>query len=80
MALSSHFPTLANGNIIHRLLVFGSRVFDLADNIHTIDHFAEDNVLVIQEWCFGSRDEELTSIGVRTGVLWSLSVKNVDEG
>jgi len=65
----SHLPTLRNDNVRSRLLRPKSSVLHLPHDIHAIDDFAEDDVLVVQERCGHGGDEELGAVGVWTGVL-----------
>lgn len=71
--IRSHLPTHRNPDIVHRLISPPSRrpnVFNLSHYIHAIliRHLPKHNVLIIQERSFRTRDEELTSIRIRSGV------------
>lgn len=46
----------------------GGNVLDLSEREHPIDDFAEYDVFAIQEVALGRRNEELTTIGVRSRV------------
>jgi hypothetical protein len=39
------------------------------DDIHTFNDLSEDDMLVVEEGSWDSGNEELTSIGVWTGIL-----------
>lgn len=43
-------------------------VFDLANSQHAVDHLAKYDVLAVEEVASCAGDEELTPVGVRTGV------------
>lgn len=55
----SHFSTLRNDDVKIRLLILSANVFNLPHDIHAINHFTEDYVLVIKEVSLDGRDEEL---------------------
>lgn len=70
-----HLTTLSNDTIVRRLIVrlCGPRILDLLHYVHTINHLAENNMLVVQEGSGHSRYEELTAICVWAGVLLPIS-------
>jgi hypothetical protein len=69
--LCSHLTTLRDDHVLDWLVAgFGRAcVLNLANNVKTINHFAEHNMLVVQEWCWNSGDEELRSVSVGSRVL-----------
>lgn len=66
--LHSHFTTLSDGHILKWLVAwFGcARVFDLVNDVQAINHFAENNMLVVQKWRWNRGDEELGTVGIRS--------------
>lgn len=62
----SHFSTLRDGNIRSWPLASKPRVLHFANNVHAVDDFAEDDVLVVQERCRDGADEELATVRVRS--------------
>ena len=74
---SSHLPTLRNHHILRRLplgIRLRPRILNLRNDIHALDHVAEDDVLAVEMRGpgFGGDDEELAAVGVGTG--WEESV------
>ena len=72
--ICSHLAALSNGHVLNRLTLWirlYSRVFDLCDNIHTLDDFTEHDMLAVQVrgTIFGCNYEELAPIGMRATVL-----------
>lgn len=65
----SHFSTLRDGNIRSRPLTSKSGVFHFTNNVHTVDDFAEYNMLVVQERGRNGANEELAAVGIRPGIL-----------
>ena len=56
-----HLTTLGYDNIGSWSFASDTRMFDLADNIQAVDHFAEDDMLIVQKWGRHRADKELTS-------------------
>ena len=57
--------------------ILGTNSFDVLDNIHSLGNLAKDDVSTIQPSGLDSTDEELTSVGVLSGVshgesTWSI--------
>lgn len=77
--LSSHLPTVRDNNI-HVGDVFPSvpclGLLHLAHDIHSIVNFAEDNVLVVQEWCWDCGYEELWAVAIWPCVLDAGCISN----
>lgn len=65
----SHLTTLGNGNILVRLLSGSASILNLAHDVHSIDHFSKDDMLIIQERRGDCRDEELAAVGIGTRIL-----------
>jgi hypothetical protein len=63
---ASHLTTHRDRNLLNRLLVARANVLNLAHNIQTLDHFAENGVFAVQVRCGSGQDEELTAVGVGT--------------
>lgn len=65
----SHLSALSDNDIRSGPLAAKTRILYFANNIHTIDDFAEDDMLVVQEGSWYGANEELTAVGVRSGIL-----------
>lgn len=65
----SHLPALRDSNVRRRLLAPGPSIFDFPHHVHAVDHFAEHDMLVVQEGGRNGCDEELAPVGVGAGVL-----------
>jgi hypothetical protein len=70
-----HLSTLHNRYILVGLILSSTGVFKHFDNIHPINHLAEDHMLVVQEWRGRGCYKELATIGVWARILF-LSVKS----
>src|SRR3954471_22444851 len=58
-----------NHDILHRtILRTGPGAADLADDVHTLDDFAEDAVTIVEVRGGTERNEELPAVGVRAAV------------
>jgi hypothetical protein len=67
-----HLTALGDDNIeVGHVLdtMAGLNIFHLLDNVHAINDFAENNVLVVKEGSGDCGDEELGAVGVGAGVL-----------
>ena len=60
----SHFSTLGNDHILIWFISCSASVFYHVYNIQSLNDLSKYDMLIVQEWCRGSCDEELTSIGV----------------
>lgn len=64
-----HLPTHGDNDVLRRFLTNGSRVLNLLDDLHPFDHSAKDDVFIVQKGRRHRRDEELTPVGIGTGIL-----------
>lgn len=64
-----HFSALDDRHVLIRLVVGGASILDHPNDFHTVNHLPKNNMLTIQERCWGGGDEELTSVRIRAGVL-----------
>lgn len=65
-----HLTTLGDGHLLVRLVIPAcANVFDLLHDVEAIDDFAEHYMLPVEERRWYARDEELTSVRIRTRVL-----------
>lgn len=60
---------MRDNNVGSRLLAPKSGILDLANDIHAVDDFAKDDVLVVEEGGGDRGDEELGAVGVGAGIL-----------
>lgn len=68
---TSHLATHGNHHVADRFLVACPRVLHLAHNVHAVDDFAEDDVLVVEKGGWDGRDEELGTVSRGAGILRS---------
>lgn len=67
-----HFSALRDDNVhVGHILttVAGLGGLHLLDDVHAVDDFAEDDVLVVEEGSGNGGDEELGAVCVGTGIL-----------
>ena len=64
----SHLSALCNDDVTGRSFASNSRVLDFVNDVHAIDDFAEDHVLVVQKGRLDRGDKELGAIAVFAGV------------
>lgn len=60
--------TVGDHNLLGGLAGLVSVGFNLADDVHTFDDTAENDVAVIEPGGFHGGDEELGSVGVRASI------------
>lgn len=66
----SHLSALRDDYIIHRLTLSShSGVLNLVHDVHAVDDFAENDMLVVEVRSRNGREEELAAIGIRPRVL-----------
>jgi hypothetical protein len=64
-----HFTTVVDHNINFRLVALANlSVLDLANDIHSFNNVAKNDVLVVQVGCGFAGNEKLTPVGIRAGV------------
>lgn len=62
-------PRIDDNNIGNRLVTLISWCsFYTSNDVHSLDDFSENNVTIVQPWCFLGCDEELTSVGVFSSI------------
>jgi len=59
---------VGNDDRLGGLSALGSNLLDVLDDVHTFNNLSEDNVLSVQPCGLDSAQEELRSVGVRSGI------------
>jgi len=65
----SHFSTLGNGHVLVGFVSCSTSVFYHVYDVESLNDLPENDMLMVQEWCRSSCDEELASVGVRSRIL-----------
>lgn len=61
------FAAACNDNLLGGAARVAAELFNLLDNVHTLDNAAEDAVLAIEPTSGGSAEEELGAVAVLIG-------------
>ena len=63
-----HLAAISNFNVFGRVPRSGPEGLHLLEDVHALDHPAEDHVLAVQPVALGGGDEELRPVGVGASV------------
>jgi len=73
----SHFSTLGNGHVLVGFVSCSTSVFYHVYDVESLNDLPENDMLMVQEWCRSSCDEELASVGVRSRIRHTQEARSI---